>query len=70
MVTRVGGSKIEETRNELNNLAGIRQRKGLPAKIGLWKKNNIEMGLTETAYWNVKYTELFWYREEMCSIFN
>lgn len=70
MVTRVGDSKIEETRNALNKLAGIRQRKGLPARIGRWEKNNTEVGLTETAYWNVKYTELFLCKEKMCSIFN
>jgi hypothetical protein len=22
------------------------------------------------AYWNARYTKLFWYREEMCSLFN
>lgn len=59
------GSKIEETRNALNNLVRIRQRKGIPARIERCIKNNIEVGLTETAYWNVKFTDLFWYTEEM-----
>jgi len=34
------------------------------------KKNNIEVGLTETTYWNVKYAELFWYRKKKCAVFS
>jgi len=33
-VTGVGRRKIEEKRTTLNNLAGLRQRKGLPARTG------------------------------------